>query len=122
MLARIEVVIAPAQRIQLRVIAALNDHSLLDDEDLVSPADRREPVCDHKGGAALHELVQSRLDHGLRLGIERTGRLVEDQDPRLSQECPRDRKPLALASRELHAALAHDRVIALRKSLRKLIY
>ena len=38
------------------------------------------------------------------------------------QQRPRNRKPLPLPARELHAALAHNRVVGIRKALGKLIH
>ena len=40
----------------------------------------------------------------LRAGIKARGCLVEDQNPRLLQECPCNGKPLTLATGELAAA------------------
>ena len=45
----------------------------------------------------------------LRLAVEARGRLVQDQDRRIGQEGARDRHPLALAARQLDAALADQR-------------
>ena len=54
------------------------------------------------------------LEHAqLGLGVERGGGLVEDQDRRVLQHRARDREPLALPGRELRAALAEQRVVAL---------
>ncbi len=39
----------------------------------------------------------------------------------LGQDGARNRQPLPLPARQLHPALAHDRVVALRETLRKLI-
>jgi hypothetical protein len=62
------------------------------------------------------------LAHGIRdllLGqrIERRGGLVEDQQARLAHQRPRDRQPLLLAARQLHAALADHRVQPLGRAL-----
>ena len=51
----------------------------------------------------------------LRLRVERGRRLVEHEDRRVAQHGPRDRDPLLLAAREAVAALADDRVVALRQ-------
>ena len=59
------------------------------------------------------------LEHApLGLGVERRGRLVEDQDRRVLQHRARDRDALALAGRELRAALAERRVVAVRQRAR----
>ena len=65
-----------------------------------------EPVRDHEGGAVLHHLVERGLHLGLGGGVERAGRLVEDQDRRVLQQRARDRQPLALAAGQQAAALA----------------
>jgi hypothetical protein len=51
--------------------------------------------------------------------IDGTGRLVEDENGRVLQERACDRNALALAGREAHPALAHDRVVAPRQRLMK---
>ena len=61
------------------------------------------------------ELGQRLLDRPLGLGVERRGRLVEDQDRRVLEEHARDRQALLLAARELDAALADDGVEAVRQ-------
>ena len=50
-----------------------------------------------------------RLDQLLALGVEVARRLVEDQDLRRREDRARDRQPLLLAARQLHAALADER-------------
>ena len=52
------------------------------------------------------------LDEPLARGVERRGRLVEDQDARILQEHPGDREPLLLASGHPVATLADDGVVA----------
>ena len=56
------------------------------------------------------ELFEALLDERLALGVEARGRLVQEQDARRGQDGACDRHPLALAPRELHAALADDGV------------
>src|SRR3712207_8910526 len=48
---------------------------------------------------------QRLLDLALGLRVDAARRLVEDQDPRVVQDRPRDRDPLALAARERVPAL-----------------
>ena len=55
------------------------------------------------------------LDDGLVLGIDRGQSLVENKDRRVAQQRPRDRKPLALSTREPQAALADESGVALRQ-------
>ena len=68
-----------------------------------------------KRRAPLRQPVERLLDHRLVLGIDRGQRLVEDQDRRVAQQRPRDRQALPLAARQLDAALADDRLVALRQ-------
>jgi hypothetical protein len=56
------------------------------------------------------------LDFLLGLGIHRRGGLVEDQDARVDQQRAGDGDALALAARQALAALAHQRVVALRQA------
>ena len=98
---------------ELGVRPALDDPAPVDHEDHVRRQDRREPVRDRDRGSAVHERHQRRLDQPLRGRVERRGRLVQDQDPRILQDDPGDREPLLLAARELVAAFAHDRVVPL---------
>ena len=59
-------------------------------------------------------------DLALARGVERAGRLVEQQDRPIREQRPRDRQPLALAAGELDAALAEIGVEALRQALDEL--
>src|SRR5438874_1691524 len=57
------------------------------------------------------------LDDRFALGVERAGRLVEDQHRRVVNEGARDRQALALAARQIGRAFFEDRRIALRQPL-----
>ena len=70
---------------------------------------------DDQHGAVVHQALERLLDQPLALGVERRGGLVEQQDRRVLEQGPRDGQPLALAARDLHAALADHRVVALRR-------
>ena len=100
------------------MVAVLDDASVVEHQDAVELAHRRQAVGDDDGRAAAHQRVHGVLDQGLRLAVETRGRLIEDQDRRIGQEGARDRDPLALAAGELHAALADQRGVALRQPLR----
>ena len=66
--------------------ALLDDAAVLEHDDQVGVADRREAVRDHEGGAAGEQAAESPLD--LALGADVHGRrgLVEDQDARVGEE------------------------------------
>ncbi len=93
--------------------ALLDEAALVDHEDVVRRLDRREPVGDHEGRAAVLELLERLLDLALRVRVERPRGLVEDQDLGVLDDRARDREALPLAAREQGAALAHDEAIAL---------
>jgi hypothetical protein len=50
-------------------------------------------------GAAGSDAPDVLIDDGLAVRIERARGLVEDQDPRVKDQRPGDRKPLSLAAR-----------------------
>ena len=52
------------------------------------------------------------LTRDFRLDVERAGRFVEDEDRRVLQDSAGDRDALALAARQLAAALAGRRIVA----------
>ena len=58
--------------------------------------------------------LDRRADELGALGVEVRGRLVEDDERRVAQERARERDPLALAGRERPAAVADDRLVAVR--------
>ena len=66
---------------------------------------RRERVLDLLFGADVH----------------RAGRFVEDQDPRVGEQRPRERDELALAEREPGAALAELRLVAVLEPIDELV-
>ena len=76
-------------------------------------ADRRQAVGDDDRRAAGQQPAQALLDAALGVQVDVRGRLVEDQDPRVGDQRAGERDQLALAGRELHAALADLGVVAL---------
>ena len=95
--------------------AALGDPAAIEHDDLVGIDDGRQAMGDHHGGAAAAHLFQRALDLLLGAGVERAGRLVEQQDVRVLQDGAGDRHPLLLAARQLQAALADRRLVAQRQ-------
>ena len=76
--------------------AALGDPAVVEHENRVGVAHRREPVGDRKGGPIGGEVVDRALDQELSFGTDRRGRLVEDQDRGVLEDGPRDGDALAL--------------------------
>ena len=75
--------------------------------------DERRPLSDEP----FHRVQQS----GLSFHINRTRRLVEDENRRVFEECSRNGKTLALTARETHAAFADKRVVAIGQSNNKVV-
>src|SRR5205823_974247 len=91
---------------QLLMRTLLDDVATLEHDQAVHPGDGGEPVRDGDDGLARHERAQARLNCGLDLAIERRRGLVEHQDGRVLEDHAGDGDALALAPRQLHAALA----------------
>ena len=72
---------------------------------------------DQDDRAAAGDRGEVLLDDRFALGVERAGRLVEDQHRRVVDEGARDRQALALATRQIGRAFLEDCRIALRKPL-----
>ena len=90
--------------------ALLRDAAPVQHDEAVHELQRRQAVRDGDDRLSLHQHRQGFLDRRLDLGIERRGRLVEDEDRGVLQDHARDRNALALSARELDAALADMRV------------
>ena len=88
--------------------AGLRHAPVLEDDDPLGAAHRGEPVRDHQRRAAAREEIQGAADRLLADRVQVRGRLVEDQYGRVLEEGTRDGHALALAARELRAALAPE--------------
>ena len=100
------------RRAARRGARARRSAAVLDDEDLVGVAHRRQPVRDDERRAAVQSAGQRPLHRGLGLGVEVRGRLVEDDDVGRLEQQPGDGQPLLLAAGQPVAAVADDRVEA----------
>src|SRR5262245_1417882 len=97
--------------------AALDNAAGLEDQDAACVPDGGEPVRDHEGRAAFHDLGECSLDFRLGQRVERASRLVENEDGRVLDQRPRNRQPLTLAPGEQASPLARVGVEALRQPL-----
>src|SRR5215204_467846 len=104
---------APLDEVLVR--PARDDAAAVEDDELVGEGERREAVGDDDRRPVLHRLTEAESD--LRLGRRVHGRrcIVQDQDPRVEQQRPCDRDPLALAARKRDPTLADHRVVRLRQ-------
>src|SRR5260370_17267228 len=94
MLPGVEVIIAAGCGIKLLMSAALDDLPLFDDQDLIRTADGGKPMRDHKRSPPLHEIGQAVLDHLLRFRVQAGCGFIQNQDPWLPPNSPRDRDTL----------------------------
>ena len=95
--------------------AALGNVAMLQHDDVVGFANRRQPVGDRHQRDAAAQRCQRLLHLGLGLAVDVGGGLVEQQDGRCAGQRTGHRDQLFLAHRQPGAALAQRRVVALRQ-------
>lgn len=88
----------------------LDDPAAVEHDQLVHARDRAQPMRDHERGPAFHESPQRLLDKDFALRVQCAGRLVEQQDRRITQDRPGQRDSLLLPAGQLHATLADHRL------------
>src|SRR5271170_4090992 len=106
---------------QLLVSSHLDDASIDHADDAMAAAHRRKTMRDDDDGSVPDDPAHVALYQTLAVIIQRGGRLVEYQDPRIGGERPRDCQPLALAARKIGAALLDHRVVALGQLVDELV-
>src|SRR5690349_22167230 len=89
--------------------------STIDRDDSVAPPHGRQTMGDDEDRPAVRNTLHVVLDNALAFIVEGAGRLVEDQDARVSYQRTSDRNALALATREAGTTFSHDGVIRLGK-------
>ncbi len=82
------------------MVALGHQAAAIEQQNAIGVAHRGEPVGDHQGGAVGGEFFQCFLNERLALGIESAGRLVEQQDGRVTQDGAGDGDTLALSAGE----------------------
>ena len=85
---------------------------LVQDQDLVGVDDGGEAVGDDQRGHAAAEAAQAPLDGLLGGAVQGRGGLVQDQDARALEDGAGEGHALLLAARQLEAALADQRGVA----------
>ena len=79
----IELIIFAVFRDQLLMVAALDDMTELQHHNNVCVLNRGQTVRDNEHRTPVHETVHAGLHDGLRAGINRAGRLIEDHNRRI---------------------------------------
>lgn len=85
---------------KLGMRSALDDLSVIEDEDLVSFFDGLEAMCDDNNGSSGKEAVERFGDLLFREAIESTGRLIKEYDLGIFEENLCDSETLFLSSGE----------------------
>ena len=88
--------------------AGFDDTSVIQHDDSVGMCDRTQTVSDYETGPISDQPFQTELDQAFTLGVQVAGCLVENQDSRVCQDRPGDRKALPLTTTETHATFADD--------------
>src|SRR5258705_7794359 len=94
----------------------------LDQKTPPRPPYRRKPVRNHKRSPPTHQVTQPFLNQRLRLRIQARSSLVQDQNPRIGKNRPRNRNALLLPARQFNAALPHHSVVLLLERFREFIH
>src|SRR5215218_7098582 len=107
-------------RQQLVRLAVLEDHTVVEHDRAVGDLDGREALRRDQNGPPGERGAQILDQVALRLRVDGRHRIVEDDDACARDQRPRERDALALAAREVDAALADQRVVAVGKLGREL--
>ncbi len=83
--------------------------------------DRRQPVSNDDGRAALAKLGQRFLHLQFGFGVKRGSRLIEQDDRRVLDQGARDGDALPLAAGKLQAMLADRRIVTRRKTQNEVV-
>src|SRR5262245_32646924 len=98
--------VASALAQQLVVTPCFDDRPILDDEDAIGVDDGMQAMRDHDRRSSLAQVLDRALNLPLGFRIERSGRLVEQDDRRVLEQSACDGDALALAAGDLQAVLA----------------
>ena len=101
--------------------AAFDDATVVHYQNLVGIDHRGQAMRDDQRRAILRDAVELGLNCLLGARIERRGRFVEDEDLGILQDRARDGHALLLAARQLEAALADHRVVAVGQTLDEIV-
>src|SRR5262249_39125658 len=100
--------------------AALNHLSRIENDDLVAIADRAESMRNDYAGTLTSTNVT--VDIALGLRIKRTRRFIENENRRITGECPRNLETLALSTAQVARIFSKTAFITLRKPKHRFVY
>ena len=101
---------------QKLLMCALFDHlALVQHQYVVHVAYRRQSVCNHHRGSALHEAIEGVSNSRLANGVQVGSGLVQDQHRSVLENRAGNRDPLPLTARKLHSSLSNPGVVTVRE-------
>lgn len=104
---------------QLVVTAAINDGTLLKNDNLIGLLHRCEAMGNHKNRSVGHGPSQPDLHRCFRLRIQRTSGFIQQKERRIAQHSTGNRDALQLATRNIGTTLLQERVVPLGKERMK---
>ncbi len=119
--ARIQLIVRAFFLDQIVVVATLDDPALFEDHDRVRVLDRRQTMRDDEHRTARHQLVHPFLNDPFGTGIDRRSRFIEDEDRRIGNRGPRDRKQLTLSLGKRFARTRNVSIVAVLEMADKFI-
>ena len=101
--------------------AARDDAAGVEDDDAVDVRNSGQAVRDDDRGGAVVDGAERFLHDRFEPRVECARGFVQDENRRTPQQRARDRQPLTLAARELHAAIADRRIVPAGQTMDELI-
>src|SRR5262245_58045882 len=95
---------------QVGMCAELGDAASVENDDVVALAQGAEAMRDHQRRAALHGSLHGRENLVLSVRVDRSCRIVQEQDRRVEEHGAGDGQSLTLADGEVEATLPQDGV------------
>mgnify|MGYP007125488438 CR=1 FL=1 len=103
------------------MLSLSDDSSVLHDNDLIGFCNRAQPVRDDENGFPADDFGNRGVHFFFVFRIDERGRFVKNDHRRVFQERPRQRNPLAFASREHFPTVAGRGIEAGREPFEKLV-
>jgi len=101
--------------------AALNNASLVQNQNVITHIQVKQSMCDHHDGMILAQHTQRLQDNPLGKSIEMYGRFIQDENRCVFEEGACKRDALPLASTQAQALLANARLVAIGQRLHELM-
>src|SRR4030095_2895461 len=109
----VKLFVTPTGGEQRLVVAALDDLSIFQDQDLIRAANGREAVCNDKGRTPFTQRAQTLLNQGFAFAVQARGRLIQDQNLRVGQQRAGNSHALSLTAGKLNPSFADDRLVSI---------